>query len=97
MSVTIRIDENIHQKLKLKSVETGTSLYDLANQCILDGLKQNKTPEKPTITMKEIEKLLEKNKKEERNETKFNFEDDNDFEIPEMLKLKEDTDKNEPH
>ena len=55
---TIRIDKELQQQLKLKSAETGKSQLDLANQYILDGLKNDKTPSTPTMSLEEIEKLL---------------------------------------
>ena len=58
MLTTIRIDKNLQQQLKLKSAETGKSQLDLANQYILDGLKNDNTVEKPVMSLKEIEKLL---------------------------------------
>lgn len=58
MLTTIRIDKDLHHQLKLKSAETGISQLDLANQYILDGLKNDKTPVKPAMSLDEIEKLL---------------------------------------
>lgn len=55
---TIRIDKDLQQQLKLKSAETGKSQLDLANQYILDGLKNDTTPIKTPPTLEEIEKLL---------------------------------------
>ncbi len=58
MITTIRIDKDLQQQLKMKSAETGKSQLDLANQYILDGLKNDKTPAKPAMSLDEIEKLL---------------------------------------
>lgn len=58
MITTIRIDKDLQQQLKLKSAETGKSQLDLANKYILEGLKNDKTPEKPSMSLEEIEKLL---------------------------------------
>ena len=58
MITTIRIDKDLQQKLKLKSVEIGVSQLDLANKYILEGLKTDDTPKKPTMSLEEIEKLL---------------------------------------
>jgi hypothetical protein len=44
MATTIRINEEIKQLLKLKSVETGITQLDLANRYILKGLKEDDTP-----------------------------------------------------
>lgn len=55
---TIRIDKDLQHQLKLKSAETGKSQLDLANQYILDGLKNDKTKNKPAMSLEEIEKLL---------------------------------------
>lgn len=58
MLTTIRIDKDLQHQLKLKSAETGKSQLDLANQYILDGLKNDNTPKKPAMSLEEIEKLL---------------------------------------
>ena len=61
---TIRIDKNLQQQLKLKSVETGLSQLDLANRYIFDGLKRDETPKKNIMTLDEIESLLDHDKPE---------------------------------
>ena len=58
MITTIMIDKELKRQLKLKSAETGKSELDLANQYISDGLKNDKTPVKPAMTLDEIKKLL---------------------------------------
>lgn len=58
MITTIRIDKDLQQQLKLKSAETGKSQLELANKYILDGLKNDNTPEKPKMSLDEIEALL---------------------------------------
>lgn len=58
MITTIRIDKDLQQQLKMKSAETGKSQLDLANQYILEGLKNDKTPAKTAMSLDEIEKLL---------------------------------------
>ncbi len=63
MATTIRINEDIKQLLKLKSVETGITQFDLANKYILNGLKEDNSPNK-TMTIEEIEKLLSYDKPE---------------------------------
>jgi len=40
MATTIRINEDVKQQLKHKSVLTGVSQFDLANKYILDGIKK---------------------------------------------------------
>ena len=59
MATTIRINEDIKQLLKLKSVQTGVSQLDLANRYILKGLKEDETPNKEVMSIEEIEKLLQ--------------------------------------
>ena len=59
MSTTIRINKDVKELLKLKSVETGISQIDLANKYILEGIKFDNTPNKPLKTIEEIEKILE--------------------------------------
>jgi hypothetical protein len=51
MATTIRIDENIKQQLKLKSAQNGISQLDLANKYILNGLKEDNTPNKKIMTL----------------------------------------------
>lgn len=58
MITTIRVNKDLQQQLKLKSAETGRSQLDLVNKYILDGLKNDKTPTKPAMSLEEIEKLL---------------------------------------
>ena len=60
MSTTIRINKDVKELLKLKSVETGVSQIDLANRYILYGIKYDDTPSKPIKSIEEIEKLLKK-------------------------------------
>ena len=67
MATTIRIDENIKQQLKLKSAQTGISQLDLANRYILNGLKEDSTPNKKVMTLDQIEKVLEYDKPEGDN------------------------------
>ena len=42
MLTTIRLDKEIQKQLKLRSAETGKSQLELANQYILEGLRNNK-------------------------------------------------------
>ena len=85
MDTTIRINSDIKQQLKLKSVELGVTQKELANRYLLYGLKRDNTPD--TITsIEDIEKQL--NIKSKNNLENLN----SDFEIPEMLKLKEEED-----
>ena len=58
MITTIRINKDLQQMLKVKSAETGLSQLDLANKYILNGLKNDNTPKKPSMSLEEIEKLL---------------------------------------
>ncbi len=58
MATTIRINEDIKQQLKIKSAELGVTQMDLLNRYIIEGLKRDSTPKKPTPTIDELEKLL---------------------------------------
>jgi hypothetical protein len=64
MATTIRINEDIKQQLKLKSAQTGISQLDLANKYILNGLKNDNSPNKKVMTLDQIEKFLEHDKPE---------------------------------
>jgi len=63
MATTIRINEDIKQLLKLKSVETGITQLDLANKYILKGLKEDDTPNK-VRSISDIEAMLSFDKPE---------------------------------
>ena len=84
MSTTIRINKDVKELLKLKSVETGISQIDLANKYILEGIKFDNTPNKPLKTIEEIEKILEYDKIGEKP-TKKTYE--HNYEVPEELYL----------
>lgn len=84
MSTTIRINKDVKELLKLKSVETGISQIDLANKYILEGIKFDDTPNKPLKTIEEIEKILEYDKIGEKS-TKKTYE--HNYEVPEELHL----------
>ena len=58
MATTIRIDENIKQQLKLKSAQTGISQLDLANRYILNGLKEDSTPNKKSYDIRSNRKIF---------------------------------------
>ena len=61
MDTTIRINSDIKQQLKLKSVELGVTQKELANRYLLYCLKKDNTPD--TITsIDDIEKHLNINK-----------------------------------
>ena len=64
MATTIRINEDIKQQLKLKSAQTGISQLDLPNKYILNGLKNDNSPNKKVMTLDQIEKFLEHDKPE---------------------------------
>lgn len=51
MVATIRIDEDIKRLLKLKSFQTGITQLDLANKYILNGLKNDNSPNKKVRTL----------------------------------------------
>ena len=72
MATTIRINEDVKQRLKLQSIETGISQLDLANRYIIEGIKYDNTPKKPIKTIEELEKILKHDK--------------NEYEIPEKIK-----------
>lgn len=58
VSVTIRVDENVRQQLKFIAAKTGKTQYELANQFLIEGIKNYKIEVEP-MTIEEIEKLLE--------------------------------------
>ena len=87
MITTIRIDKELQRQLKLKSAETGKTQLELANQYILDGLKKDNYSETPAMSLDEIEKLLKHDKKNQKRKTRY---EPKNYEIPEMLKLKDD-------
>lgn len=92
MATTIRINEDVKQQLKLKSVATGVSQFNLANKYILEGIKNDSTPNKPVKTIEEIEKILDYDKKEE----KINPDIDLTGNIPDELKLNDENELNTP-
>ena len=92
MATTIRINEDVKQQLKHKSVLTGVSQFDLANKYILDGIKNDSTPNKPLKSIEEIERMLDYDKKEE----KTHFDIDLSEDIPDELKLNDDGNLNTP-
>ena len=83
MLTTIKINKDLQQQLKLKSVEQGVTQIDLANRYILEGLKSDSTPNKPTMSLEDIEKLLNHDKPEGNNLKKLNglitTEDEKDY------------------
>ena len=92
MATTIRINEDVKQQLKHKSVLTGVSQFDLANKYILDGIKNDSTPNKPLKSIEEIERMLGHDKKEE----KTHFDIDLSEDIPDELKLNDEGNLNTP-
>lgn len=91
MATTIRINEDVKEQLKLKSVQTGVSQIDLANKYIIEGIKNDTTPNKPIKNIKEIEKIL----KHDNNNKKVKKIDFN-YVVPDNLKLKHDDEANTP-
>ena len=83
MATTIRINEDVKEQLKLKSVATGVSQFNLANKHIIEGIKNDTNPNKPVKTIEEIEKISDYNKKEENS-----YEADTNYNIPENFKIK---------
>lgn len=83
MATTIRINEDVKQRLKLQSIETGISQLDLANRYIIEGIKFDNTPKKPIKTIEEIEKILKHDKKDYESPKKINWDE---YEIPEKIK-----------
>ena len=67
MATTIRINEDVKQRLKLQSIETGISQLDLANRYIIEGIKYDNTPKKPIKTIEELEKVLKHDGKGEKD------------------------------
>ena len=58
MATTVRINEEVKQKLKIKSAELGVKQIDLLNRYVIEGIKRDSTPPKPAPTIEELEKLL---------------------------------------
>ena len=83
MATTIRINEDVKQRLKLQSIETGISQLDLANRYIIEGIKYDNTPKKPIKTIEELEKTLKHDKNEYESPEKINWEE---IEIPDKMK-----------
>ena len=83
MLTTIKINKDLQQQLKLKSVEQGVTQIELANRYILEGLKSDSIPNKPTMSLEDIEKLLKHDKPEGNNLKKINglitTEDEKDY------------------
>ena len=71
---------------------TGVSQFNLANKYILEGIKNDSTPNKPVKTIEEIEKILDYDKKEE----KINPDIDLTGNIPDELKLNDENELNTP-
>ena len=90
MATTIRINEEVKQRLKLQSIETGISQLDLANRYILEGIKHDKTPKKPIKTIEEIEKILKHDKKAYEKPERINLDE---YEIPEKIKKENESGK----
>ena len=61
MSSTVRIDENVKQRLKMKSAESGISQYDLINEYVTRCLDED---EKKQLSFDEIKKMLSYDRKE---------------------------------
>lgn len=92
MATTIRINEDVKQQLKHKSVLTGVSQYNLANKYILEGIKNDSTPNKPLKSIEEIEKILDNDRKDEMTSYDIDLSED----IPDELKLNDDDNLNIP-
>lgn len=87
MVSTIRVDDNVKQKLKIRSVELGVTQYDLVNRYILKGLAEEIPEDKQPPTIDEIKQMLEHDKPEGNG-----FKDFNDFietdEVTDAVELK---------
>lgn len=59
MTTTIRINEYVKQQLKIKSAELGVKQIDLLNRYVIEGIKRDSIPKKPTPSIYELEKLLQ--------------------------------------
>lgn len=92
MATTIRINEDVKEQLKLKSTITGISQFNLANKYIIEGIKNDNTPNKPIKTIEEIEKILDYDKKEEQ----ISSDIDLSYDIPDNLKLNDNDELNTP-
>ncbi|RAP51018.1 MAG: hypothetical protein BZ136_00250 [Methanosphaera sp. rholeuAM74] len=58
MATTVRINEDVKQQLKIKSVELGVKQIDLVNRYILEGIKRDTTPKKSVMSIDDLEKIL---------------------------------------
>ena len=58
MATTIRINEDVKHQLKIKSAELGVKQKDLLNRYVIEGIKRDSMPKKPTPTIEDLEKLL---------------------------------------
>ncbi len=58
MATTIRINEDVKHQLKIKSAELGVKQIDLLNRYVIEGIKRDSMPKKPTPTIEDLEKLL---------------------------------------
>ena len=83
MATTIRINEDVKQRLKLQSIETGISQLDLANRYIIEGIKYDNTPKKPIKTIEELEKILKHDKNEYESPKKIDWDE---YKTPEKIK-----------
>ena len=86
MLTTIRLDKEIQKQLKLRSAETGKSQLELANQYILEGLRNNKPS---NMSLEEMDKLLAHDKPEGNNLRKFANLVSNSCEVDEVKEKKE--------
>ena len=70
-TTTIRINEDVKQQLKIKSAELGVKQQDLLNRYVIEGIKRDSTPNKPVMSIEEIEKLLKHDNPKGNNLRKF--------------------------
>ena len=58
MVASVSINEELKEKLIIKSIELGVKQIDLVNRYVLEGLKKDSVFEKSAPTIEELEKLL---------------------------------------
>lgn len=59
MLSTIKINDEVKQKLELKSIELGVNQIDLLNKYVIDGINRDTKYANESKNIEEIKKLLE--------------------------------------
>ena len=58
MEITIRLEEDLQQRLDVRTAELGCTQSELVNRYILDGLMMDYKVNSPVTSLEEIKKLL---------------------------------------